>query len=145
MARNESFACADCGTEFGSKWARTEHEKSCLVRQSAELRRIQEHFEWKRSRIERWVEESYRSAARAFAAYHNSEVEEGGRMHQWLAGDFDERVRDLEALSEAVNQAQRAHFPRMSRLASDLALLLEQTRELATILSTLNRDYGART
>lgn len=144
MAKSETYACADCGTEFGSKWARTEHEKNCLVKQSAELRRIQEQLEWKRSRIERWLEESYRSAARSFTAYHNSNGEEGRRMHQWLAEDFSDRVRDLSELSEAVNQAQRVHFPRMSRLASDVTLLLEQAKELAAILSTLNRDYGER-
>lgn len=144
MPRNETYACADCGTEFGSKWARTEHEKNCLVKQSAELRRTQEQLEWKRSRIERWLEESYRSAARAFTAYHNSNQEEARRLHKWLSEDFNDRVRDLSELSEAVNQAQRIHFPRMSRLASDVALLLEQAKDLAAIVSTLHRDYGER-
>lgn len=140
----ETFACSDCGTEFGSKWARTEHEKSCPVKQSAELRRVQEQFEWHKARIEQWIHESYRSVARAFTAYHNSDLETGRRMHQWFAEDFSNRVRDLESLSDAVSQAQRAHFPRMSRLSSDVALLLEQARDLAGMLSTLNRDYGVR-
>lgn len=144
MSRSEACGCADCGTEFGSKWARTEHEKSCLVKQSAELRRIQEQLEWRRSRIERWIEESYRSAARAFAAYHDAQREEGQRMHLWFAEDFDDRVRDLEALGDALTQAHKTHYPRLSRLSSDVALLLEQAKELASILATLNRDYGAR-
>ena len=140
----DSFVCPDCGEKFGAKWTLTDHGKSCPVKQSAELRRVQEQLEWQKSRVESWIKESYRSAARAFSAYHNSELEMATRMHQWFAEDFDLRIRDLEVLSDAVGQAQRVHFPRMSRLASDVALLLEQAKELASMLSTLNRDYGVR-
>jgi DNA repair exonuclease SbcCD ATPase subunit len=145
MAKGETFLCPDCGTEFGSKWARTEHERSCPVKQSAELRRIQEQLEWKRARIERWIQESYRSAARAFAAYHNHQVENGRRMHQWLAEDFHSSIRDLELLSDGVNQASKTHFPRLNKLRSDVTLLVEQVQDLTAILSVLNRDYGERT
>ncbi len=145
MSKTESFVCSDCGTAFGSKWARTDHEKHCPVKQSAELRRVHEQLEWKRSRIERWIHESYQYAARAFAAYHNGEVEHGRRMHQWVAEDFSSTVHELEGLSEGVTQAHKAHFPRLSKLRSDVALLLEQAQELTAILATLNRDYGVRT
>ena len=144
MPKTETATCPDCGTEFGSKWARADHAKHCPVQQSAELRRMQEQLEWKRTRIVRWVEESYQSAVRAFTAYHNGQTELAHRFHGWLAEDFPDRVRDLEALSDAVAQAQRVHFPRMSRLTSDVALLLDQANELASILSTLHRDYGVR-
>lgn len=143
MTKTETYDCPDCGTAFGSKWARTDHEKSCPVKQSAELRRVQEQLEWKRSRIERWIHEGYLCAARAFAAYHNDQVEHGRRMHQWLAEDFTNTVQELEQLSDGV-QAHRALFPRLSKLRSDVALLLEQTQDLTVILATLNRDYGAR-
>lgn len=143
MAKKESFACPDCGTEFGSAWARTDHTKHCPVRQSTELRRIQEQLEWKRTRIERWIQESYRSAARSFAAYHNGEVEHGRRLHGWLAQDFASTVYELEQLSDGVTQASKAHFPRLSKLRSDVTLLLEQAQDLTSILATLNRDYGA--
>jgi hypothetical protein len=145
MPKQETYPCPDCGTEFGSKWARTEHERNCPVRQSAELRRIQEQLEWKRSRIERWIHESYLSAARAFAAYHNDEVSNGQRLHQWLAEDFSNAIRDLETLSEGVNQASKVHFPRLNKLRSDVALLVEQAQDLTSILTTLNREYGVRT
>ena len=144
MPKTESFVCPDCGTAFGSKWARTDHEKQCPVQRSAELRRIQEQLEWKRSRIERWIHEAYRSAARAFAAYHNGETEHGRRLHQWLAEDFSSTVHDLEQLSEGVTQANKVHFPRLNKLRSDVALLLEQAQDLTAILGALNRDYGAR-
>lgn len=144
MPRMESFACPDCGTEFGSKWARTDHEKHCPVKQSAELRRIQEQLEWKRARIERWIHESYLSAARSFAAYHNGESEHGRRLHQWLAQDFSSTVQELELLSDGVTQANKAHFPRLNKLRSDVTMLLEQAQDLTSILATLNRDYGAQ-
>lgn len=144
MGKTLSQTCADCGMEFGSAWARTEHTKTCPVKQGAELRRVQEQLEWKRTRIVRWVEDSYQSAARAFTAYHNGQTEMAHRFHEWLAEDFTERVRDLEALSDAVAQAQRIHYPRMTRVASDVALLLDQANELASILSTLHRAYGVR-
>ena len=145
MAKPETFACADCGTAFGSKWARTDHEKHCPVKQSTELRRVQEQLEWKRARIERWIHESYLSAARSFAAYHNGEVEHGRRLHQWLAEDFGNSIHELEMLSDGVAQAHKALFPRLSKLRTDVALLLDQARDLTSILGTLNRDYGART
>lgn len=141
----ETFPCPDCGTEFGSKWARTDHEKSCPVKQSAELRRIQEQLEWKRARIERWIHESYVNAARSFAAYHNGHAEQGRRTHQWLAEDFDNAIRDLELLGDGVNQASKAYFPRLNKLRGDVALLVEQAQDLTSILATLNRAYGART
>ena len=145
MSKTEAFVCPDCGTAFGSKWARTDHEKHCPVKQSAELRRIQEQLEWKRSRIERWLHEGYLCAARAFAAYHNDQVEHGRRMHQWLAEDFTSTVQELEQLSEGITQASQAFFPRLNKLRLDVALLLEQTQDLTAILATLNRDYGVRT
>jgi hypothetical protein len=144
MRKSETYPCPDCGTEFDSKWARTAHEKSCPVKQSLELRRLQEQLEWRRLRIERWLGESYRSVARSFAAYHNGEVESGQRMHQWFAEDFQDQVRNLEALGDALSQANKTHFPRLNKLRSDVALLVEQAQELASILATLNRDYGAR-
>ena len=61
MAKPETFVCPDCGTAFGSKWARTDHEKQCPVKQSTELRRVQEQLEWKRARIERWTSKKYRA------------------------------------------------------------------------------------
>ena len=138
----DSFACPDCGATFGSKWALTEHAKSCPVKQNAELRRVQEKLDDQKSRVEKWIAESYRNAARAFAFYHNGNAEQAQMMHKWFAEDFDYRIRDLEVLSEGVSQAQRVHFPRMTRLASDVALLLEQAKDLAWMLSTLNRKYG---
>lgn len=108
MRKSETYSCPDCGTEFGSKWARTEHEKLCAVKQNAEPRRVQEQLEWRRSCLERWIHEGYRSAARAFAAYQNSD------------------------------------YPRLSRLYSGVALLIAQTKELASMVDTLNRKHGAR-
>ena len=144
MPKTETYACADCGTTFGSAWARTDHEKHCPVKHSSELRRLQEQLEWKRSRIERGIHESYRSAARSFAAYHNGEVEHGRRLHQWLAEDFSSTLAELELLSDGVNQASQAHFPRLNKLRSEVALLLEQAQDLTSILSALHRDYGAK-
>jgi hypothetical protein len=138
----ETWVCADCGTAFGSKWARTDHEKICAVRQSVELRRIQEQLEWKRARIERWVQESYTSAARAFAAYHNGNTVLGQRLHKWLAEDFDSTVRDLEVLSQGISQVGKTHYPRVAKLRSDVGLLVEQTKDLTSILETLNRIQG---
>lgn len=142
MPKTDSYACPDCGTEFGSSWARTDHAKHCPVKHSTELRRVQEQLEWKRARIERWIQESYRSAARSFAAYHNGEVEHGRRLHQWLAEDFSSTIHELELLSDGVNQANKAHFPRLSKLRSEVSLLLEQAQDLTAVLGTLNRDYG---
>lgn len=144
MPKQATYPCADCGTEFGSKWAKEEHERHCPVRQSAELRHTQEQLEWKRSRIERWIHESYLSAARAFAAYHNGEKAGGQRLHQWLAEDFTSAIRDLETLSQGVEQASKVHFPRLNKLRADVKLLLDQAQDLTSILATLNRDYGAR-
>ena len=143
MAKTESYVCPDCGTEFGSGWARTDHEKHCPVRQNAELRRVQEQLEWRRARIERGIQESYRSAARSFAAYHNGEVEHGRRLHGWLAQDFSTTVYELEQLSDGVTQAHKVHFPRLSKLRSEVSLLLEQAQDLTAILAALGRDYGA--
>ena len=61
------------------------------------------------------------------------------RVHEQLT------VHELEGLSEGVTQAHKAHFPRLSKLRSNVALLLEQAQELTTLLTTLNRDYGVRT
>lgn len=144
MPKTETYPCPDCGVAFGSKWARTEHERSCPVRHSAELRRIQEQLEWKRARIERWVHESYLNAARAFAAYHNGDVASGQRMHQWLAEDCNNTIRDLEDLSDGVAQANQIHFPRWSKLRADVALLVDQAKDLTSILTTLNQAYGVR-
>ena len=140
----DTFACPDCGATFGSKWALTEHAKSCPVKQSAELRRVQEKLEDQKARVEKWIVECYRHAARAFSAYHNGRVEEARMMHKWLAEDFDYRIADLERFSEGVAQAQRVHFPRMSRLTREVPLLVEQTKDLASMLSTLNQKYGAQ-
>ncbi|MFO0580607.1 MAG: hypothetical protein U1A78_42085 [Polyangia bacterium] len=145
MGRSETHLCTDCGQALGSRAALLDHGRSCPVKHSAELRRIQEQFEWQRGRIERWIQESYRSAARAFAAYHNGETEHGQRQHQWLAEDFLNTVRDLEHLGDAVSAASKVHFPRLSKLRSDVGLLVEQAQDLTAILATLNREYGART
>ena len=77
-------------------------------------------------------------------AYHNGEVEHGRRLHDWLAQDFASTVYELEQLSDGVTQANKAHFPRLNKLRSDVTLLLEQAQDLTSILATLNRDYGAR-
>ena len=138
----ENFVCPDCGATFGSKWALTDHATSCPVKKNAELRRAQEKLNDKKARVEKWIEESYRNAARAFSFYHNGNVEQARMMHKWLAEDFDYRVRDLEDLSDGIAQAQRVYFPNMTRLASDVKLLVEQTKDLASILSTLNDKYG---
>ena len=71
-------------------------------------------------------------------------VEHGRRLHQWLAEDFGNSIHELEMLSDGVAQAHKALFPRLSKLRTDVALLLDQARDLTSILGTLNRDYGAR-
>lgn len=144
MSRKETFACPDCGTEFGSKWARTEHEKLCAVRQSSELRRVQEQLEWKRARIERSIHSSYSTAARCFTAYHDGNGEQGQRLHTWLGEDFDSTIRELQSLCDSLIQESKVHFPRLSKLRSDVALLVEQAQEIRAMLATLNRDFGKR-
>jgi hypothetical protein len=144
MPRGETHACEDCGAAFGSRVALSDHARRCPVRQDVELRRVQENLEWKHLRIERWLQEGYRSAARAFAAYHAQATEHAQLLHRWIAEDFQNSVRDLEELSEAVNAASKVHFPRMNKLRADVGLLLEQAQDLTAILATLNRDYGVR-
>jgi len=142
MSKHAMHSCPDCGMEFGSAWAVTNHQRTCPVRQSHELRRIQENLEWKRGRIERWLHESYASAARAFAAYHNGHLEEARRLHQWVAEDFESTIAELTALSEGVAQAGSSHYPRLAKLRGDVKLHLEQAQDLRLILETLQRDYG---
>lgn len=143
MGKKETVICLDCGTKFASKAARADHEKHCPVRQSVETRRMQEQFEWSHARIERRIHESYLSAARAFAAYHNGQMEHARRLHGWLEQDFSSTVQELERLNDGAMPASKAPFPRISKLRSDVALSLEQVQELSFILATLNRDYGA--
>lgn len=141
-AKKQTVVCIDCGTPFASKAARTAHEKHCPVRQSQETKRSQEQLEWRHTRIQRRVLDSYQSAARAFAAYHNGQTEAARQLHGWLAQDFSSALRELEQLNDGLTQAGGTPSPRISKLRADVVLSLEQVQELRSMLARLNRDYG---
>lgn len=138
MANRDGFACSYCETEFGSKWARTEHEKTCLVKQSAGLQRVQEALEWKHENVRKIVDECYRYAARSFTAQHATRREEAQRFQSWLAQDFERLVQNLEELNQGVLEASRSHFPRMERMRQQVGLLIEQAKDLQAIRDTLD-------
>jgi len=138
MAKSEGLACSYCETEFGSKWARTEHEKTCLVKQSGELQRVQEALEWKREQVKKNADECYRYAARGFTAQHEGRREEAQRFLSWLAEDFDRLVQNLEELNQGTIEASKVHFPRMERMKREVGTLIEQAKDLQAIATTLN-------
>lgn len=140
--KRQPVVCIDCGTRFATKAARTDHEKHCPVSQSQQRRRIQEQLEWKHARLERRIHQSYQYAARAFTAYHNGHLEQGRRLHGWLAQDFASTLQELEPLHDAVMQAGKVSAPRINKLSGQVVLSIEQVQELRSILARLNRDYG---
>lgn len=138
MAKSEGMACSYCETEFGSKWARTEHEKTCLVKQSGELQRVQEALEWKREQVKKTADECYRYAARSFMAQHEGRREEAQRFLSWLTEDFNRLVQNLEELNQGTIEASKVHFPRMERMKREVGTLIEQAKDLQAIAATLN-------
>jgi hypothetical protein len=139
MPREQTHTCTACEQTFGSKWALTEHEKTCPVRRSGEATRVQEALEWKKGRIQKSAEECYRYAARSFAAHHQGRHEEARRFLDWLTQEFGQSLGSLEELNQGVIEASRVHFPRMERLKREVGTLIEQAKDLESITSVLNR------
>lgn len=139
MPREQTYGCIACEQTFASKWALTEHDKSCPVRRSGELTRVQEALEWKKGRIEKSADECYRYAARAFAAHQQGRNEEARRFLAWLTEECAQAVASLDELSRGVTEASRTHFPRMERLQREVSALIEQAKDLEAIGISLKR------
>lgn len=139
MPREGNHVCAACEQTFGSKWALSEHGKSCAVRRDGELARIAETLAWKRERIERSVGLCYRYAARAFAAHHNARVDEARRFRDWCNDEAQQAVGELAELSRGMREASRLLFPRLERMGREVSTLLEQAQDLQAIGSVMNR------
>src|SRR5436305_1842690 len=139
MPREQSYPCSACEQSFGSKWALTEHAKSCPVKRNAELLRIQEALAWKQERIERAVGLCYRYAARAFSAHYIARVEEARQFRDWFVEEFQQSAAELEQLSHGLREASSLLFPRLERMKREVGTLLEQVKDLQAIGSVMNR------
>jgi len=142
MSREPSHSCASCEQTFGSKWALTEHAKSCPVKRNAELARIHEALAWKQERVERAIGLCYRYAARAFAAHHSARLEEAHRFRQWFTEEYQEAAGELEQLHSGLLAASKLLFPRLERMKREAGTLLEQIKDLVAIDAVMNRLFA---
>ena len=138
MPREQSQICSACEQSFGSKWALTEHAKSCPVKRNAELVRIQEALAWKHERIERAVGICYRYAARALVAHHIAHSNEARRFRDWFTEEFEQSVAELELLGGGLREASQFLFPRLERMKREVNALREQVKDLQIIGSVMN-------
>ena len=137
MPRNVTHPCTACEQTFGSKWALDEHQKTCPVRRLGDLKRVQEALEWKKGRIEQSIGECYRYAARSFATHHQVRPAEAVRFLDWLEAEVEQVSLALEDLNQALAEANQPHFPRLTRLRTDVGLLMEQVKDLSSITRVL--------
>lgn len=135
--------CSSCGTEFGSRWALTEHDKTCPVKKNAELRRVQESLQTQIQNLQGRITLMFGWAARSFANYHRQQLTHARLFHQWIHEDLHQALRDVESLSRMLQENSKVHFPLLSNLNREAGLALEQLKDLSTILETLTGAFGS--
>ena len=138
MSREQSYSCASCEQTFGSKWALTEHKRSCPVQRNAELARMQDALTWKQARIDQSVGLCYRYCARAFVAHHIGRAEEARRFRDWFNEEFHQLIDELEQLRSGLMEATKLLFPRLERMTREVGTLVEQLKDLTTIGAVMN-------
>lgn len=143
MPTKPAFPCAACGLEFGSRWALTEHDKTCPVKRNAELRRVQESLDTQLQELQGRITLMFGWAARSFANYHAEHLTHARLFHQWITDDLGRAVQDAQRLSQAIQDNSRIHFPFLSKVNKDVGLVIEQLADLTMILQTLTSAFGS--
>ncbi|MFO0572380.1 MAG: hypothetical protein U1A78_00135 [Polyangia bacterium] len=142
MVRNEQVTCPYCQARFASIAALERHAPHCPRGQSKEAERVIEALQWKKGRIAQTINECYRTAARTFHSYHTGALTYARLFHGHVETEVETIRSDLAALLQAVEQAHKTHFPYLSKTKREVEELIPQSKDLESILSTLDGEYG---